>query len=48
MLASHPAFRGLDKHKVEAIVMLTIVGFKHSLWAVPDRIEYIPDLLAEV
>jgi len=48
VLASHLAFRGLDKPKVDAIVMLTTVGFKHGLRAVPDRAEYIPELLAEV
>ena len=45
---SHPAFQGLDKPKVDAIVMLATVVFKHGLWAVPDRTKYIPDLLAEV
>jgi hypothetical protein len=48
VLTSHPAFQGLDKPKVDAIVMLATVGFKHGLWAVPDRTEYIPNLFAEV
>ncbi len=33
-LASHPAFRGLDEPKIDAIVMLVTVRFKHSLWAI--------------
>jgi hypothetical protein len=48
VLASHPAFQRFYESKVDPIVMLAAVGFKHGLRAVPDQTKYIPHLLAKV